>query len=187
MSTNLTLTELDDRPELTVPIGGRDYRFSEVPVEKLADLDEFLRRTVPHPVVAIQPYLAGLTPADRQALLENARQDSRDWPPQAGTSKGMGELMRTDAGQLKALAAGLSVHHPELSAGQVARIYRQLQQQAVRDAARARRSGKESDGEGLVTRIFSVICGFGDPALRDPDEQPLPEACGPSPPASTGA
>lgn len=174
MSRDLGLVELDDRVELTATIGGRAYRFGEVPVEKLADLDEFLRRTVPHPVQAIQPHLKGLADKDRAALLENARQEARDWPPRAGTSAGMAALMRTEPGQLEALAAGLSVHHPELSREQVAAVYRRLQRRAVRDASAARRRGEDYDGEGLVRRIFSVICGFGDPAASD--EEPLPEA-----------
>lgn len=173
MSRDMGLVELDDRVELVATIGGRDYRFGEVPVGKLADLDEFLRRTVPHPVQAIQPHLKGLADRDRVTLLENARQEARDWPPRAGTSQGMAALMRSEPGQVEALAAGLSVHHPELSRDDVAKVYRTLQRRAVRDAAAARRRGEDYDGEGLVRRIFSVICGFGDPASSD--EEPLPE------------
>lgn len=176
MSRDLGLVELDGRVELAATIGGREYCFSEVPVARLADLDEFLRRAVPHPVQAILPHLKGLPDKDRAVLLENARQEARDWPPRAGTSAGMAALMRSEPGQIEALAAGLSVHHPELSREQVEAIYRRLQRQAVRDAAAARRRGEDYDGEGLVKRIFSVICGFGDPSLSDPDEGPLPEA-----------
>lgn len=170
----LSLIELDDRPELTATIGGREYHFGELPLEQLARLDAFLRRTVPHPVQAIRPHLAGLPDADRQALLENARREARSWPPQAGTSAGMAAILSTEPGQLEALEAGLAVHHPGLSRADAARVYRQLQRDAMREAARRRRAGLADDGEGLVKRIFSVIFGYGDPALEDAEE-PLPE------------
>ena len=38
----MDLSQLDDRPELTVPIGGQDYHFSELPIAKLADLQAYL-------------------------------------------------------------------------------------------------------------------------------------------------
>lgn len=174
MSTKaLSLAQLDDRPELTATIGGRPYHFSEVPIERLADLDAFIRRTVPHPIDALRPHLAGLAESDRAALLLAARAEARSWPPQAGTAAGMAALLSTEAGQLEALAAGLSVHHPEVTRDEARRIYRQLQREALREAARKRRAGQADDGEGLVRRIFSVIFGFGDPDLSE--EEPIPE------------
>lgn len=173
----MDLSELTDRPELTVTIGGRAYHFSEVPIDRLADCQDFLRRTVPHPVQAIRPHLDGLKPEDRQALLENARREARDWPPQAGTSAGMLALCSTEAGQLAALAAGLSVHHPEATPADVRRIYRELQREALREAKRRKRDAGTGgdDGEGLVKRIFSVIFGFGDPDLEIDGTPTLPE------------
>lgn len=173
----MTLTELDDRPELTVAIGGRDYRFSELPIGQIAALDEYLKRTVPHPVQAIRPHLAGLPPEDRQALLENARQQARSsWPPRADTAAGKAVLLSEEPGQLEAFAVGLSIHHPELSRDDCRKVFGALQRQAVRAAAAARKRGVADDGEGPIKRIFSVMFGFGDPDLADPDEaQPLPE------------
>lgn len=177
----MDLSELTDRPELTVSIGGRAYHFSEAPIDRLADCQDYLRRTVPHPVQAIRPHLEGLKAEDRQALLENARREARDWPPQAGTSAGMLALCGTEGGQLAALAAGLSVHHAGLSPADVKRIYRELQREALREARRRRKArgdapAGDDDGEGLVKRIFSVIFGFGDPDLEaDDDRAVLPE------------
>ena len=124
---------------------------------------------------AIRPYLAGLTPQQQDYLLDQARRDGRDWPPQAGTAAGVVALMGTTAGQVEALAAGLSVHHPELSRADVQRIYRELSRESARDARRARKAGRRYDGEGTVKRIFAVMFGMGDPAMDD-GEEPIPEA-----------
>jgi hypothetical protein len=172
--SGMSLDQLDDRPELTVAIGGQTYHFSELPIARLADLQALIRRLVPHPVDAVKAHLAGLAAEDRQALLSEALREARSWPPQAGTAAGMATLMSAEEGQVAALAAGLSVHHPELGAGEVTRLYRQLQRQAVKDARRAKAEGRTDDGEGLVARIFSVIFGFGDPELKD--ELPVPES-----------
>lgn len=168
------LDELDDRPELTIAIGGREYHFSEVPISGLADCQEFLRKTVAHPVQAIRPHLSGLSDADRQALLNQARLDAQGWPPQAGTAAGMSAMLATEEGQVRSLKAGLDVHHPGLGAEEVRRVYKVLQREAVVQARRDRRAGKDTDGEGIVNRVYSVIFGFGDPAVRD--DEPLPEA-----------
>lgn len=198
----MDLTHLNDRPELAVAIGGREYRFSEVPIGRLADLQDFLRRTLPHPIDAIKPHLDGLAAADRQSLLEAARREGRSWPPQAGTAAGTAALLATEAGQVEALFAGLSVHHAGLSREDAARLYHQLGRDAARAQARAarlhrqacaaaRREGRPApdppaaDEDGAARRIFSVIFGMGDPALDD-GELPLPEACAPGPDRSTG-
>lgn len=174
MDRKLTLTELDDRPELSIEIGGSVYHFSEVPLEKLADVQEFLNRTVPHPLQAIRPHLAGLSESDRAVLLRDAREEGKHWPPQAGTAAGMAALMATEPGQVEALFAGLSVHHPALDRRAAERVYRQLRREAGRAAVRARRLGLKDDGEGAVSRIFSVIFGMGDPAVRDDDDNDRP-------------
>jgi hypothetical protein len=171
----MDLTTLNDRPELTVRVGGAEYHFSELPIGRLADLQDFLRRTVPHPIDALKGHLDGLDPADRQALLSEARREARSWPPAAGTAAGTAALLATEAGQVEALFAGLSVHHPGATRADAGRLYRRLTRDAAAAAARARREGRPADEDGDARRIFSVIFGLGDPAADDA-AVPLPEA-----------
>jgi hypothetical protein len=169
------LDQLDDRPELTVRIGGEDYHFSEVPIAALAGLQSWIRAHVPHPLDAIKGHLDGLAAEDRRELLESARREARQWPPQAGTAAGTAALLATEAGQVEALRAGLAVHRPGTTADDARRIYRTLTRAAARSAAAARRAGRPADEDGDARRIFSVIFGMGDPAADDA-EIPLPEA-----------
>lgn len=182
---SMRLDTLDDRPELTVEVDGRRYGFSELTLEKRADLQAYLRRTVPHPVDAIKGHLAGLDPADRQALLESARRDAKSWPPDIGSQAGMMALTSTTDGQVEVLATALSIHHPECTRADAARLYRSLEREADRAAADARRRGESYDGQGSARRIYSIIFGLGDPEVQE--SLPLPEGSGPDRTASIGA
>ncbi len=179
----MSLETCTDSPELTVTIGGASYSFSELPIAQLAKLQTWIRAHVPHPLDTLKGHLDGLDPADRAALLEAARVEARGWPPQIGTAAGAAALLGSEPGQVEALAAGLSVHHADLSREHVGRIYRQLRKDAGREAKKARREGREYDGEGDVRRIFAVLFG-----LDDPDEPELPNGSGRPIPAeaSTG-
>ena len=171
------LDTFHDHPELIVAVGGREYRFSELTMGKRAELQAYLRRSIPHPLEAVKPHLEGLRPEDRQALLENARKEAAAWPPDIGSVAGMKALTATDAGQVATLAAALSIHHPGATDADAERLYRALAREAMIEAQAARRRGEEYDGEGTARRIYSVIFGMGDPDARE--TLPLPEGCGP--------
>lgn len=166
----MDLTKLTDRPELTVPIGGRDYDFSEIPIGKLSDLQDFIRKAVPHPLEALKGHLDGFSDRDRDRLLDEARAAGAKWPPQVGTAEGAAALLGTEAGQVEALRVGLSVHHPEMTADDAGRLFRQLRKETLRLARAARKAKRDYDGEGTVRRIFAVLFGL------DPDEEPIPES-----------
>jgi hypothetical protein len=184
MSTRLDT--LDDRPTLFVTIEGRQYGFSELTGEKRADLQAYLRRTTPHPIEAVKPHLDGLSPADRQSLLEGARRAAMDWPPNLDDASGMVALTSRTAGQIEALFVGLTMHHPELTRDDAARIYRALEREAMREAMTARRRGEKYDETlGTARRIYSVMFGSPDPAVEEPAE--LPEGSGPDRGRSIGA
>lgn len=166
----MDLTKLTDRPELTVAIDGRDYHFSEVPIARLSDLQDYIRKAVPHPLEALKGHLDGFGDRDRDRLLDEARAAAAKWPPQAGTAEGAAALLSNEAGQRTALGVGLSVHHPETSAEDVDRLFRWLRKDTLRRAKAARKAGRKDDGEAVVGRIFAVIFGL------DPDAEPLPES-----------
>jgi hypothetical protein len=182
MSTRLDT--LDDRPELTVRIAGREWSFSELTLEKRADLQAYLRRAVPHPVDAVKGHIDGLTPEERRPFLEAAREAAREWPPDIGRPDGMQALMSTEEGRAELLAAALSLHHPELPREAVGLLYRELNRMTRREEAEARRRGEPFDG-GTARRVFMVAMGAGDPAVEEP--LPLPEGSGPDRTASIGA
>ena len=196
MNRRPELDQLLDEPELVVAIAGGTYRFAELPLAQLARLQAYLRRTVPHPVEAIKPHLAGLPDRQADELLRLAYEEGRDWPPQAGTGAGVAALMRTPEGQVEALTAALSVFHPGLPSCEVERLYRALQRDATARARAARKAGRAYGGEGLVKRIFGVAFGLGDPEHEHEHADgagagsgPVPEACAPADAAhaSTGA
>ncbi len=166
-----SLTSLTDRPELTVEVGGRVYSFSELPIGKLADLQVWIRQHSTHPIDALKGHLDGLLEGDRATLLEAARQEARRWPPEIGTAEGAAALLGSEAGQREAFYAGLSVHHPEVTRDEAVRIFRSLQKDAAREAKRAKREGREYDGEGAARRIFAVLFG-----MDDDDEDDAPKA-----------
>ena len=95
----MDLTTLTGSPELTVPIGGRVYAFSELPIDALAKLQAFIRANTPNPLDLVKPHLDGLSTADRQHVLEQARLDAKNWPPQVGTSAGAWRCCRASPGR----------------------------------------------------------------------------------------
>lgn len=165
-------------PELTVPIGGFVFGFSELPVEKLDELQAFIRRTTPHPLEAVKKHLEGLDLDDRQFLLEQARVDAKNWPPQVGTAAGALALLSSEPGQIEALRVGLTVHQPGTSEAEARRVFKALRKQAAQDAAAAKAKGQKYSGEGTVQRIFACLFGLDDfePEAGEslPKEQALP-------------
>lgn len=180
----MRLDTLNDHPEIIVTIGGREYSFSRLTIGLKAKLQAYLRRTVPHPIDAIKPYLDGLEAEDRAALLEGARQDAKRWPPDIGTPAGMIALTQADDGTIELLALALSMHHPEMTRSDAERLKNDLERESEREAMAARRRGQKYDGKGLAWRIISIIMGKGDPTVEDE----LPEGSGPDrPQTSIGA
>ena len=156
----MTLDQHADKPELTVTIGGNSYDFGEIPIESLAELQEWIRKNIPHPLEAIKPHLKGLPTDVAIGLTDRAREEAKDWPPEIGTAAGSAALLSKESGQILALRVGLQKFHPEVDVRGAAQLYRQL----GKDAARAARAsgGKLEPGERIVTRIFSVLFGMGD-------------------------
>jgi hypothetical protein len=167
----MDLSHLTDQPQLRLTICGRAYRFSELPLEALGRLQEWLKANHKHPLDDIKPHLSGLSDTDRAAVLEAARKEGRNWPPQIGTAAGSAALLSSEPGQVEAVYEGLLVHQPELSREAAARVYRQLRKEAGAAAKAAKRAGREYDGEGTAHRIFAVLFGLDDPS----DEYDLPK------------
>jgi hypothetical protein len=146
--TEPSLAELLDGPTFTVRVGGRDYGFSEVPVSSLLAMEEWIRANTPHPIESIKPHLAGLEPAERQQLLERARQDALEWPPRIGTSAGAAALLGSgDMGQIETLYHGLLVHHPGATRDHARGLYRKLKQAMKREIADSIAATKQASAE----------------------------------------
>lgn len=146
-----TLDQLTDAPQLTVPIAGHALQFSELTLAALGRLQAWIKQEIPHPIDAVKPHLAGLDPADRQALLDRAYDDARDWPPVLGTAAGAKALLEAEPGQIEAFHEGLLIHQPETTRDEARRLYKTL----LRDAAGA--------GGRTAARIFAVLFGAPDP------------------------
>lgn len=157
---------LDSGPELVEVIGGMEFRFSELPLAALARLQSWIRANSPHPIDSLKPHLEGLPESDRQGLLEKARREAMDWPPQIGTPEGAMALLGTEAGQVEALWEGLRVHHESATRDDAWRIYRALKREVARDA---RRGGETS----RVKRIYATLFGTAD--AMDDDGHGLPK------------
>ena len=156
----MNLMQHADKPELTVTIGGQPYDFGEIPIEALAELQEWIRKNIPHPLEAIKPHLKGLPTDVAIGLTDRAREEAKDWPPEIGTAAGSAALLSKESGQILALRVGLQKFHPEVDgAGQpncTGSSARTLRRQPGRPVASSSRAS------AIVTRIFSVLFGMGD-------------------------
>ena len=112
----MNLMQHADKPELTVTIGGQPYDFGEIPIEALAELQEWIRKNIPHPLEAIKPHLKGLPTDVAIGLTDRAREEAKDWPPEIGTAAGSAALLSKESGQILALRVGLQKFHPEVDA-----------------------------------------------------------------------
>jgi hypothetical protein len=158
------LTELLDQPELAVTIGGREYFFSELPLLQRAKLQSFIQTKLQHPLEAVKPHLQGLDPEDRAHLLNEARKEGNDWPPDVETARGKVILLSSDSGQIETLFQGLSIHHPNLTRDDARKLFKQLGRETRFEAKRAKSEGREYDGEGAVQRIYACLFGLGLPS-----------------------
>ena len=163
----LDLDQLTDQPCLEIDIGGRTFRFSELPIEALGRLQAVIKTLVPHPIAALAGQLDGLCDLDRQYLLQQARIDAKSWPPVIGTADGAAALLGSESGQIETLYEGLRVHQPATTREEARRIFRLLRKQSARDSLKAQRDGREYDGEGPARRIFGTLFGLDDTSEED--------------------
>lgn len=166
------LAEHTGKPTLFIKSNGKEWGFSELSIEKLADIQSWMIKNVPHPITAIKPYLTGLEDQDRRYLLDQARKDAMLWPPDPRTSHGASLLVASEAGQIEALRVGLSVHHANEDIGEpeARAIFRALVFEAAKESKRAKKAGIESDGQATVNRIYAIMFGLPDPATEEDDD-----------------
>lgn len=188
----LGLAELTDQPTLSVAIGGKTYRFSELTLEGLGRLQAWINTHCVDPLESIKSGLEGFPPEDRQFLLNEARKDRKAWPPDVKTSAGKKALLGTDPGnggepgQIEALFEGLRVHWPSVTREQAHRMYRDLTKEAFQLAKAAKRAGKKFNGETTIQRIYATMFDLDMP---DPDDEAIefPKDLAPRTKESTGS
>jgi hypothetical protein len=121
----MDLAEHLDTPIL-IELAGQEYGFSELFLEDWAHLDAWLKRTHPHPLEVIKPYLDGLTPEERKPLIDGAMERGRDWPPKLLTGEGLALLFSDLAGQIEALFVALRLHQPQVTRRDAQRLHRDV-------------------------------------------------------------
>jgi GTP-binding protein len=83
------MAQLTDKPEFSVSIGGKEYKFSELPIDSLGSLQAWVKANTPHPLAAIKDYLEGLPLEDRRYLLEREIEQNLShvaWAPRVNIS-----------------------------------------------------------------------------------------------------
>lgn len=168
----MTLDQHNNKWELAVEIGGREYQFSALPLERIAELQSILRRIYPHPIERIKPLLEGLSPDERMELIRSAKEDGQSWPPDIGTAEGRLALLGNEFGQYELVRLGLELHHPDADADAV---FRDMKRDTVAAAGDPDRQAEAKAGLDPAGRIYSVLLGYGDPAHR----MPVPKTSGP--------
>jgi hypothetical protein len=160
-----------DQPELEISIGGRIYYFSELPLACRARLQSWIQSKTPHPMEAVKAHVEGLDTDDRQYLLNEARKEAQDWPPDIGSPRGKILLLGTDAGQAETLYVGLTVHQPDMTREAAHKLFRALEREAAYERRRAKSEGREPAGENAIQRIYACMFGLILPS----DEEGLPK------------
>lgn len=168
-------------PAYRTTIGGRTFQFGELSLSALAALQAWVRAHVPHPLEAVKPHLAGLDPADRAALLEQARRDGLRWPPKVGTGEGAAALLGDEEGQAETLYHALLTHQPETTREQARRLYRLLVHEGLKwDADEARAAAIEGRAPREFPKLRDVLAvAFGmpvDAAAEEEEAAPKGEA-----------
>jgi hypothetical protein len=69
-------------------LDGKTYKFAQLRIGEIARIQAWLD-SLPSPLQTIRPHLDGLDADERKQLLSEAQKDSRNWPPQYGSTKGM--------------------------------------------------------------------------------------------------
>lgn len=157
----MDIAQHTDQPA-RVEIAGGTYKFSELPIESLGRLQQWIKDHHPNPLVVIQPHLAGFSATDRAEVIRQARQEAASWPPQVGTGRGTQALLGDEAGQREAFFEGLLVHQPGTTRKQADRLFREL----GREAARAKALGmSEVVAERKIATIYGLLFGAEDDPL----------------------
>lgn len=175
----MDIAQHTDQPA-RVEIAGEVYGFSELPIEALGRLQQWVKDHHPNPLEVIRPHLAGFSAADRAEMIRQARQEAATWPPQVGTGRGTQALLGEEAGQREAFYEGLRVHQPGTTRRQADRLFRELGRAAARSKARGM---PDAVAERTIARIFGVLFGADD----DPLGGEGAEAEGEAPKAGRGA
>ena len=150
-----TLGQYSGQPEITVTIAGQEYGFSELLHASTERLQDWIRRNVPDPLESVKAGLEGLAPEDRQYLLNEARKERLEWPPDISTDKGRRVLLDNTAGQQEVFFEALQTHHPEMTRAGAFKVYRLME--------------KEPNVADIVRRIYATVLHL---VLRDEDEKP---------------
>lgn len=157
----MDIAQHTDQPA-RVEIAGVAYGFSELPIEALGRLQQWIKDHHPNPMEVIKPHLDGFAAADRAEIIRQARQEAASWPPQVGTGRGAQALLGDEAGQREAFYEGLRVHQPNTTRKQADRLFREL----GREAARAKAGGApDVVAERSIARIFGILFGADDDPL----------------------
>lgn len=174
----LLLDELLDEPTFEVEVGGRTWRFGELPLAALARLQSWIRANTPHPVEAIAGRLAGLAGVDRERLLDRAAAEARDWPPPIGSNAASAALLGNEPGVVEVLYEGLIVHQPDATRADARSLARALERH-VKRSIRAHEGPGAPAGALAMARLFAVLFGTAadfDDAVED--ARPKAEAAG---------
>jgi hypothetical protein len=159
----MNLADFTDQPELVVTVAGQELRFSELTLEAKGRLQAWLHRNVPNPVEAIKDDLEGINPEIAFRLLNEARKERKNWPPDIESGAGKIALLSTEPGQIEVLWEGLKTQQPDITRPRAYKIFMALKQ----ESAKVARRGK--NGERKIQEIFAAIFGF---SLPDEDEEP---------------
>jgi hypothetical protein len=174
---NISLSELTDGYTLSLCLEGQEYHFSELPIAALGRLQAFIERELPNPFDVIKTRLAGLEPEDRRYLLNEARKESVNWPPSIQSREGKTAILEFEPGQIEVLYECFQVHHPEMTRDRVKVLYYRLLKEVAFQSRRARKEGREYNGESDIQRIYAA----GLALVLPEDEVGLPKCETPLP------
>ena len=148
----MDLAQLLSQPALTISLGGKTYRFSELTLGAMASLQAWVKDHVPNPLAAVKEHLGGLPVELQKHLLTQARAEAANWPPQVGSPECNRILTSSVVGQIETLYHGLKVHQPDATVEDAEVLYRLM---------------KQSGELATVTKVYRAI--FGAPIDEDDD------------------
>ena len=163
----LGLDQLTDQPEYTATIGGQEYGFSELTLESKGRLQAWIRKNLPDPMEQVKTILDGLTQEDRNHLLNEARKERKDWPPDLSTNAGRVAILSTDAGQAELFFEAFRAHYPEITRPGAYRVMRSLKKEIENEKEQDRKAGRKPKRLSKADRIIAVLLAV---ALPDEDD-----------------
>jgi hypothetical protein len=165
----ISLSELTDGYSLALEIEGQKYRFGELSIAALGRLQTFIERELPDPFQAMKAKLDGLEPEDRRYLLNEARKESLNWPPNIQSREGKLAILAGERGQIEVLYECFQVHHQEMTKDRVRSLYQRMLRQVEFESRRARKEKREYNGESDIQRIYAAGLGLILPSEEDPN------------------